>query len=610
MFENISELYEHLELKAYEYTAHRQVKRLFAHVKNAALARQDAEEEEQANWEMEFFDLYFDAGEAKLVDFDSFHEGKYEYLKSRLNGTANPILKARYAHILWCSPLKRHGHIAVDSYLEAAGIYEKQQIKNPTSVYDYNLLSSVIDAHSLAHQTKYKTDDVKHEIRRLVLAFPFDNPASFRIRRGLVEHMLKEKKKFGRQDFDDIAEICWKQAEALIGNRDEETAVEFLKLGERIMSKTGADSDRWVKKRAECYEILMEEFGNTPNVILYCQLALQAYRSIGDAGKIKELERKHDDLRSGMPVVWISSEFDPTDLLQSCESLARELTVGSSEEILKSLSTDQRLLPRYEALAAAVDAQLQSPHLVDRLNVVTLDGRGHEAQHFTTEEARRNAKILSSYQMWLECYTVEVVKRFFEISIKDKKLSADILLDFLETRTWIGQDIRTFMPGGSPKSYRWSDMISPGVYECISDIRAHIEDPAGRQHCVLGVDSLTLKLEGLIRDLCRSHGITTWSMRKVSEGETVSSEKNLGKLLDDLEAGQQMDKDDLLFLKFLLVEQAGYNLRNRVAHALLMSPDEYHDDYCLLLLLALLRLGKYELGDYDHVGPQEGDAEP
>ncbi|MFH1114025.1 MAG: DUF4209 domain-containing protein [Pseudomonadota bacterium] len=609
MFENISELHEHLEKNASEYTAPRQVKRLFAHVRNAAGSRQDSEEE-QAGWEMEFFDLYFDAGEAKLVDFDGFDERKYAYLETRLNATANPILKARYAHILWCSPLKRHGHIAVDSYLEAAGIYEKQQIENPTSVYDYNLLSSVIDAHSLAHQTKHKTDDVKHEIRRLVLAFPFDNPASFRIRRGLVEHMLKKKRKFSRQDFDGIAEICWKQAEALIGNRDEETAVEFLELGERIMCKTGGAAHRWVKKRAECYEILMEEFRNTPNVILYCQLALQAYRGIGDTGKIKELERKCDDMRSRMAVVRISSEFDPTNLLQSCESLARELTAGSLEEILKSLGTDQRLLPRYEALAATVDAQLQSPHLVDRLNVVTLDGRGHEAQHFTTEEAKRNAKILSSYRMRLERFTVETVKRVLEISIKEKKLSADILLNFLETRTWIGQDIRTFMPGGSAKSYRWSDMISPAVSACIRDITAHIEDPAGRQHCVLAVDSLTLKLEGLIRDLCRSHGITTWSMREVSKGETVSSEKNLGKLLDDLEAGQQMDKDDLLFLKFLLVEQPGYNLRNRVAHALLMSPDEYHIDYCLLLLLALLRLGTYELGDYDHVGPQEGDTEP
>ena len=35
-----------------------------------------------------------------------FDEGKYQYLIERFENTSNSLLKARYAHILWCSPRK------------------------------------------------------------------------------------------------------------------------------------------------------------------------------------------------------------------------------------------------------------------------------------------------------------------------------------------------------------------------------------------------------------------------------------------------------------------------------------------------------------------------
>jgi len=47
------------------------------------------------------------------------------------------------------------------------------------------------------------------------------------------------------------------------------------------------------------------------------------------------------------------------------------------------------------------------------------------------------------------------------------------------------------------------------------------------------------------------------------------------------------------FLKFLLVEKAGYNLRHKVAHSLMLF-QEYNINYMHLLILAILKLGKYD----------------
>ena len=57
-----------------------------------------------------------------------------------------------------------------------------------------------------------------------------------------------------------------------------------------------------------------------------------------------------------------------------------------------------------------------------------------------------------------------------------------------------------------------------------------------------------------------------------------------------------LDADDLLFLRYLLVEKAGLNLRHRVAHALLGAA-EYSAPLAHLLFLAVLRLGRYSIDD-------------
>jgi hypothetical protein len=110
---------------------------------------------------------------------------------------------------------------------------------------------------------------------------------------------------------------------------------------------------------------------------------------------------------------------------------------------------------------------------------------------------------------------------------------------------------------------------------------------------VLSVDSLTLKIEGLIRDICRLSGETTSYMTKDSKNRNVVREKDIHALLYEEPIKKLFDEDDMLFLRFLLVEKAGYNLRHRVAHCLMLF-QEYSISHMHLLILALLRLGKYD----------------
>ena len=68
------------------------------------------------------------------------------------------------------------------------------------------------------------------------------------------------------------------------------------------------------------------------------------------------------------------------------------------------------------------------------------------------------------------------------------------------------------------------------------------------------------------------------------------------------------DQDDLLFFKFLLVEKAGYNLRHKVAHSLMLFQD-YNINYMHLLILAILRLGKYDFVEPYYTLPNNEECE-
>jgi hypothetical protein len=85
---------------------------------------------------------------------------------------------------------------------------------------------------------------------------------------------------------------------------------------------------------------------------------------------------------------------------------------------------------------------------------------------------------------------------------------------------------------------------------------------------ILAIDSLTLKIEGILRDFCEFSDITTFSTRREKTGIIVK-EKDVNALLHDTKLKEILGNDNILLLRFLLIEKGGYNLRHNVAHSLM-----------------------------------------
>jgi hypothetical protein len=259
----------------------------------------------------------------------------------------------------------------------------------------------------------------------------------------------------------------------------------------------------------------------------------------------------------------------------------------------KILMLDKSLLPKctdIEKIIAEHDKIFIAHHIS---SPTVLDRNGHIAQHFTDDDEKKYYSILQQYQ-WQLLLQRRLINEIFLTAIQKNKLSADILLDFLNKHSWFGKNLSKRLPNGETIPHNWLNLIAPALQEYFSQMFYCLLNPiTNTPNFILCIDSLTLKIEGLIRDMCQFSGVTTFYQVEDEKKRPVMREKDINRLLREEPIKQLFDEDDLLFFKFLLVEKAGYNLRHDVAHSLMLF-QEYHIDLMHLLILALLRIGKYD----------------
>jgi hypothetical protein len=607
-FSNLKSLHNHLEKNATDYKYLHQIGKLFRELRDLKHKEDNLNEAEKAQWEVDFFNFWIEGGKlnpmftgtndkGEVIEYptlDRFDDKTYQYLVERLDSTSNPLLKARYSHILWYSPKKhaKYAKIAVESYLNLVKIYEAKDKEGPQEHYGLDVLDAIRNAYSIVCQIKYKLNEIKSEIWRLINTFNFKSSSSFALRANLINLMLKNKRRFSKEDFLGFENICWKISQAL-AKSNTHGAIQMLELGEKVDQKIGKKTHQWRKQIAESYETLMQARKNDLASLAFCQLALENYKKIKDEEKIKELERKYSEIKESVKLKKFETKIDLRAHIKRCREVAEKVVQKESEDIIKLLMLDKNLLPKYkdmEKIAEEYSKKFVMQHLMP---IEIIDQSGHPAQHFSDEEEKKYYGILQQYDMELRLNKIHLINEIFFAAIQKNKLSADSLLRFIRRYSWFGKNIPKKLTNNKIIQYNWLNLMAPALHEYFLQMHHCFLNPANYPNLVLSIDSLTLKIEGLLRDICRFAGVTTFYMTTDKKGRNIAREKDIHALLYEEPVKQLFDEDDLLFFKFLLVEKAGYNLRHKIAHSLMLF-QEYSIDYAHLLILALLKLGKYD----------------
>lgn len=321
----------------------------------------------------------------------------------------------------------------------------------------------------------------------------------------------------------------------------------------------------------------------------YFPLAIDKYRSINDTQKVNELEKKYMALNKRIEFKEISIKIDLGVIMEKIKDEVDNALKYESDDFISFLITSNKLFPKYSDLKTVTKKNTEETPILSECSKIIIDQSGHPTRYFQTKEENESHNLIFEYMKQFELYYKRLITEIFLNSISKKKFSAEIIINYLNNNSWIGKDLKIHLDD-KKISYNWLLSIAPAILYYFSQIEICMVNP-DQANFILCIDSLVIKIEGIIRDLCRYNGIITSKSDK--NDKRIKKEKDINELLHENKLKELLGEDDILFLKILLVERSGYNLRNKIAHSLIESND-YNIHNIHLLLLAILRISRFE----------------
>lgn len=607
-------LYEEIEQTAFDFLFIRQIGDLFQKLKDRFTENGDKDNARLAQYEVDAFNLMGkdgklghlfvlrgdDGAEVEWPDIAEFPEEELDYFTARLDKTNNPRLKARYAHILWQSLRKRdqHARTAIKAYLKQIPHLEKLKQKDKIEgldLHSHNLeiLGCVKACLCLAISSKKLIAEVISVMKRLIHDAITAKHSRHTYIHDLIECVIENRKHFESEYLSSLPTVCLDVCENLFCARDFHGAIAVYGLGARIDQIQQSNTVQWDRKIAECYEMLMDSRKRSPIVAAeWCQRAMDHYKVAGVNAKVEELARKRAEFSKGIKFTRVSSTVDQTKHIAWCKSVGARLANESTDKLLGAIALNPMILPlRRDMELLAGDMNKEAP-LLGLIPTTILDDRLHVAEHAASPEEKQNHALLEAFGFTLQIDKVPLINEVIYQGYQSKKLSAAKVLRSLKKLSWIGYVLK-HQRGSTPDyTYCWIDQIRPALEQYFGHMRRLLAKKELKAAPILAIDSLATKFEGLVRDYALLNGCLTHIDRKDKANRPITREKDLSLLLHDPRIASLFTPDDLLFFKFLFVEQSGFTLRHRVAHGLMLLED-YNFGILQLLFVALMRLAKY-----------------
>jgi hypothetical protein len=360
-----------------------------------------------------------------------------------------------------------------------------------------------------------------------------------------------------------------------------------------IAKKTNKEIDSFLEYKAELYLKLSDnaEKGNNMAAVTFTENALRLYQQLKNKEKIAEVEKKYSEQRGKFKLATIRQDFPKEHTDKITENIKEIVSTGNENDIIHYLI----ITPWYskiENIQSMADDTKKRSALMSMFGSSILDKYGNTIDTFYTEEEKDAFNFWQSYGFNFQVGT-QTMHQFFIEAYKAGKISYSSILTYLE-KTWLNEPIiRNY--NGEAFGIVPLDLIKPGIKRVFIELDTFFADNNYELDYVTITDSLVLKVETLIRNFCEKIGIATFKTRQKGKDKLV-----MEKLLDDLLADIKnsdinhtgFDEEDRIFIKYVLSEKAGLNLRNQVAHGL-MDINEYSFSNIILVLSIILKISKY-----------------
>lgn len=262
-------------------------------------------------------------------------------------------------------------------------------------------------------------------------------------------------------------------------------------------------------------------------------------------------------------------------------------TILESKNPIKTFSENMSLLPEtYENVLDFQNNVVQNNHIA----ILALDENSNPHE-------LNDCKSICERQYFVKQYTIKtIIPLLSSLSelIESNVFTFESIISYLKS-TWLNNPRQPINPSLMEHKETWIDQIAPSLrLICREIMMCSKTELRYKGDFTCGIDSLTMKLEGCIRDVCRYYNIET-----VQENHM---EIALEKLLKQLSTSKNDNGEEILDIKSLnLIECAllrkGKNLRNKIAHGMTTTAD-YNINNAIMILHCLLRISTIKISAY------------
>ena len=525
-----------------------------------------------------------------------FSDEDFSYIIRRQKATRNSLLKLRYSHFLWLSP-KKHVKFATEALIQYRKIIKELNsiVWDNTSKRDvYIFRQYIYNALPLALSTRdpQEIEKIKKIILSIVRKDRLTSEKGY-ILIDFIQLMLENSKIFKQVDFNNLDAVCLSFANKQTSLH---SRIDILKIGDKVSIKIGKKVSTWNEGIAKSFEELtiQRENGSDLAAISFCQSALAYYKKTKNREKIKELEDRYKHLKQTTLMGKFSQEIDLTVVAQQSKKIAEGVLKQKPDFIISFLMYSEQIFPPYQYLYDEAVNKRKENNFESLFGTVLNDQFGHTSAHYIEEEEKLHLSIMQNFDFLVRTGSLMILREIIVSGVEKNKLSPLLIMNFLRKNSWLGQNIVITYSQQEENTYNWLETIMPSISDFLIQLYFYFQNPVNIPNYILAIDSLTIKIEGILRDFCEVRGVTTFFQTDDGKGRKVMREKDINALLREEVIKNTISKDDLMLFQLLLVDRAGWNLRNKVAHTLIRDSQGYGLAYILLLVVVVLKLAKNE----------------
>lgn len=518
-------------------------------------------------------------------DIKTLTDEDIKCLSSYLNLSNNQYIKAKINHFLFikakCKNKINFAHDAIDSYF--CLINHLIESEENTWFELSQLYNNLID---LVFKVNYKIEEAKEFSIKVIKT----SKKYVLVRDALCFLIEKVKKKKNKKSvLNGFINICKSNIK---NSKDNINWVEcFVNLGREISKIQNGNVQQWDLLLAKAYEnemIKAQKINNNGIISAHwCEKSIAFYKKSKNKLKAEKLFKKYNELCKTIQYTEIDSE--PIDLTNIINDLKSGIDKSCDIDILNGLifSFIPKFVDNKNSAIKNRDLALSS-----LFSPTYNDQYGQVVGYADTENENLKYELWNSYNISFELNSI-LLQHYIKYSLETNKLNAEILINYLKT-TWLGKTLRKQLTGDNVLKYQWLEHIEQPIISYFDKLQKYIIDSNFRLTFINEVDSLTLKIEGILRDVIEFAQIKNFQVRKFVKDKNdrqISNWKTINELLWDPLIFNILNEDDIWFMRYFLTDYL--DVRNNIAHCLALSPyqDQYYKSFEWLLII-LLRLSK------------------